>query len=138
MTQGTKNPVGRPKKTLDCLPDDWEQKMYEMAEEGASEIELRVMLHISDDLWFRFIDEEPDFSRAVKRAKQLCQVWWERHGRKMATGARDGNPTVWIFNMKNRFRWADRVEQDNTSSDGSFKPTTINLVGVAPSGDSGD
>ena len=133
MTQG-KNPRGRPKKTLDCLPDDWEEKMYEMAAKGASDIELRVMLHISDDLWYRFIDEEPDFSRAVKRARQLCQVWWERHGRKMAAGERDGNPTVWIFNMKNRFKddWRDKVEQDLSSSDGTMTTTVIERVIVKP------
>ena len=50
----------------------------------------------------------------------------------------EGNPTMLIWLGKQWLGQVDRVEQDNISSDGSFKPTTINLVGVAPSGDSGD
>ena len=138
MTQGTKRPVGRPKKTLDCLPNGWQDKMIAIGTEGGSEVEMRVMLGISEDVWYRFKDEEPEFTQTVKKAKDLCQIWWERHGRGMAMGEKEGNATVWIFNMKNRFKWTDRVEQDNKSSDGSFRPTTINLVGVAPDGDSRD
>ena len=34
----------------------------------------------------------------------------------MAIGE-DGNPTVWIFNMKNRFGWRDHVENTLSLSD---------------------
>lgn len=137
MAQSDK-PVGRPKKTLDDLPEGWKDKMLEIGMDGGSEIEMRVMLGIAEGLWYRLKKEEPEFSQAVKRSKDLCQLWWERHGRKMATGEKEGNPTVWIFNMKNRFKWTDRVEQDNLSSDGSFKPVQINLVGVTPDGTKSD
>ena len=39
----------------------------------------------------------------------------------MTMGA-DGNATVWIFNMKNRFGWHDKQQVDNISSDGSMSP----------------
>lgn len=131
---------GRPKSTLAGrieeakVPKDWEERMYALASEGASDIEIRVMLDISDDLWYRWIDEEPEFSRAVKRAKALCQIWWERQGRSMATGESQGNVTSWIFNMKNRFKWTDRVEQDLKSSDGTFAPVAIEIYGVDADG----
>lgn len=109
-------PAGRPKKTLAQLPDGWKEAMLAIAREGGSELECRVELGMSNDLWYRLKDEEPEFSEVVKSCKELCQVWWERHGRKMASGQADGNPTTWIFNMKNRFGWADKqeVEQHNT------------------------
>ena len=51
---------------------------------------------------------ETDRAYWIKKAHDLCRVWWERHGRKMTTGEADGNATVWIFNMKNRFGWNDK------------------------------
>lgn len=103
---------GRPKKELTDLPDNWEEAIIEMAKEGASDVEIRAFLDISDDLWYRYIDEEPDFSRTVKKAKRHCQAWWERHGRNLATGASQGNTASWVFNMKNRFKWRDKPEEE--------------------------
>jgi hypothetical protein len=104
--------------------------MISMAEDGASDVEMIAYLDISKDLWYRWIEEEEEFSNTIKRCHALCEAWWTRHGRQMATGIADGNATVWIFNMKNRFKWRDKIEQDITSSDGSMSPTTIELVGV--------
>lgn len=105
---------GRPKDSLDRLPKGWQAKMKELARDGASDIELRVELGISDALWYRWIDEDEEFSGAVKECKQLCQMWWERTGRKMAGGEADGNATVWIFNMKNRFNWRDKQDVEHS------------------------
>jgi len=132
--------MARPKESIASriekgkLDKDWAKSILKLAEEGASDVELRLKLDISDDLWYRWIEEEPEFSRTIKKCKMLCQVWWERQGRKMTTGEAQGNATTWIFNMKNRFKWTDRVEQDNLSSDGSFKPVKIEIVGVDPDG----
>lgn len=112
---------GRPKKTLDCLPKGWEEGVISLGKEGASDVEIRGYLGISDDLWDRFLIEEPTFSRTIKEARTQCRIWWERTGREGCfMGGKDNpfNATVWIFNMKNRFKWTDRTE--NTS--------TVNLV----------
>jgi len=103
--------AGRPKKKLSDLPQGWQSKMEELASEGASDVELRISAldGISDDLWYRFIEEEEEFSRTVKRCHGLCQVWWEKVGRTGAVGG-DINPTTWIFNMKNRFNWRDKKD----------------------------
>lgn len=116
--------AGRPKKTLDCLPDGWQELVIEMAKEGASDVEIRAELDISDDLWYRFIEEEPEFSLTIKRAKRYCQAWWEKHGRKLATGESNGNPASWMFNMKNRFKWRDRPEEEPVKFD--IPPIVIN------------
>jgi len=136
--------MARPKESLQDRIDKgmtkstWAEDCLALAKDGASDVELREELNISDDLWYRWLEEEPEFSPTIKRCHRLCQIWWEKHGRNMASGTADGNATVWIFNMKNRFKWTDRVEQDNLSSDGSFKPTRIEIVGVDPDGNEVD
>lgn len=103
-------PVGRPRTTVNDLPVDWEALMREAAQGGASAVEMRCILGIGDSAWETLIEDDPDFHRTVKECKDLCQVWWERQGRKMSSGESDGNATTWIFNMKNRFGWKDKTE----------------------------
>jgi len=50
----------------------------------------------------------------------------------MATGA-DGNPAVWIFNMKNRFGWRDKHEIESRHEG---KPVTIQIVEAVKPDDS--
>jgi len=77
---------------------------------------------LGESAWGTLLEDSDEFRRTVKSGQDLCQVWWERQGRKMTTGA-DGNATVWIFNMKNRFSWHDKQQVDNVSSDGSMTPS---------------
>lgn len=105
--------AGRPKTELTDLPEGWAALIYEVANNGGSQLECRSALGISNDLWYRLKSEEPEFSEAVKRAEEACQVWWEQLGRNMSMGAIDkGNATTWIFNMKNRFGWKDKLDID--------------------------
>ncbi len=122
------NPVGRPRTNIRDLPDGWENIMREAAQEGASDVEVRCLLGIGESGWYTLIEDDDDFRRTVKQCKDLCQVWWERQGRKMSCGESDGNATTWIFNMKNRFGWHDKQQVDNISSDGSMTPVGITVT----------
>ena len=116
-----KRPVGRPRTTVDDLPQDWKQIIMDCGQEGGSAVEMRCLLALGESAWGTLLEDSADFRRTVKSGQDLCQVWWERQGRKMTTGA-DGNATVWIFNMKNRFSWHDKQQLDHTSSDASMTP----------------
>lgn len=108
--------LGRPRTTIKDLPSDWEVMMREASQDGASAVELRCILGIGESAWETLIEDDDDFRRTVKQCKDLCQVWWERQGRKMSCGESDGNATTWIFNMKNRFGWKDKSEVDHSGS----------------------
>lgn len=110
--------LGRPRTTVKDLPSDWEAMMREASQDGASAVELRCILGIGESAWETLIEDDDDFRRTVKECKALCQVWWERQGRKMSAGEADGNATVWIFNMKNRFGWKDKSEVDHSGNIG--------------------
>jgi|SRR5690625_2571073 len=123
-----KRPVGRPRTTVDDLPEGWEEIVMECGQEGGSAVEMRCLLGIGQTAWETLLEDSEEFRVTVKNAQDLCQVWWERQGRKMAVGE-DGNATVWIFNMKNRFNWRDKKDIDHASPDGSMRPITrIELV----------
>jgi hypothetical protein len=60
-----KLPVGRPKKNLDVLPDEWQKTVIEMYTYGASDVEIRAYLDISDDLFYRWLKDEPVFNQII-------------------------------------------------------------------------
>lgn len=110
-----KRPVGRPRTTTSDLPECWQDIIVDCGQEGGSAVEMRCLLGIGESAWGTLLEDSDDFRRTVKKAQALCEVWWERQGRKMTTGEQ-GNATVWIFNMKNRFGWRDKQEIDHTTN----------------------
>lgn len=125
-----KKPVGRPRTTLADIPENWEEIVIDAAQQGASDVELRCLLGISQAGFKTLLEDYDEFSITIKRAHDVCAVWWERLGRSMACGQTQGNPTMWIFNMKNRFGWNDKV--DNSFQDSAFKSVVFNLQPVKP------
>jgi transposase len=115
-------PAGRPTKykpeIAETLPDQFK--------DGQSVIEVCVQLGISKDTFYAWVKEYPEFSDSYKKGLEYSQQWWEKLGRAGTVGKIPVNPTMWIFNMKNRFRadWADR--QEITGSNGA--PLEISLI----------
>jgi hypothetical protein len=72
------------------------------------------------DTFERYQKDFPiDFpTEKVSQAEREGRLHWEEMGDVMAV-AGQGNATVWIFNMKNRFKWTDR--HDITSEDKQLK-----------------
>lgn len=77
----------------------------------------------------------PEWVDAKEEAFDKCQMFWETIGmygtlgierenpetKEKITG-KDVNPTMWIFNMKNRFNWKDKKEVEGKLE--STKPLT--------------
>lgn len=71
---------------------------------GATKEKMAALIGISKDTLYNWIEDNPEFSDAIKEAEMLSQVWWENAGQLAAIGTIDGfNATSWIFSMKNRF-----------------------------------
>lgn len=122
-----KRPVGRPRTTTKDLPEDWKELVLDCGQAGGSAVEMRCLLGIERSAWETLLTDSEEFRATVEAAQDLCQVWFEKRGRDMITGAQ-GNATVWSFNMKNRFNWSDKQEIDHRSGDSSMSPTRIELV----------
>jgi len=112
--------VGRPKITLDDLPDGWKDLMLNGAKEGKSKRFITTLLKISPETFYRLKDDEEEFSDTIKECEELCYAWWEQIGLQYITNdsSKDSlnlNTTNYIFQMKNRFGWADKQQIDHTS-----------------------
>ena len=83
------------------------ETVIELMREGASQEEVCGHLDISRETFYRWKEENQEFSDTVKRGIQLSQSWWEREGR-ISLRDREFNYTGWYMNMKNRFYWTDK------------------------------
>lgn len=107
--------AGRPKSTID-LPDGWYNDVLELYSEGASDVEIKAYIYLkrktfSNDLWERWLQEEPEFSETIKQGRMLSESWWAKTGRKNLNN-KEFSYTGWYMNMKNRFGWKDKQEID--------------------------
>jgi hypothetical protein len=61
------------------------------------------------DQIYRWTKDQPDFLKAKKDGFAANRIFWEGKGIKGQNRGKDFNATVWVFNMKNRFNWGDRI-----------------------------
>ncbi len=105
------NKVGRPTKYKPEMCDI----VIELMKEGASQQEVLGELGISNATFYKWKQENEEFSETIKRGVRLSQAWWEKEGRTSLRD-REFNYTGWYMNMKNRFNWSDKKEPNNEGS----------------------
>lgn len=115
--------AGRPLSKLD-LPEGWQEEVVNLYSEGASDVEIKALIckwrgSMSNDLWERWMREEPIFSETINHGRSLSHAWWERNGRVHLQN-KDFSYVGWYMNMKNRFKWADKQEIDHSNTDGTL------------------
>ena len=109
----------RPKEDISSLPKEWYNEVLNLYLQGGSDVEVKAMIYkwrgsFSNDLWERWIKEEPQFSETIKTGKLLANAWWMKQGR-IRLKDREFNYTGWYMQMKNRYGWADRQQTDVTT-----------------------
>lgn len=119
---------GRPKETIKELPEEWYNDVLSLYKEGASDVEIKALIFewrgsFSNDLWERWLKEEDQFSETIKVGRMLSQAWWTKEGRTNLKVSKF-NYTGWYMNMKNRFGWADKVENKNENVNYNSEPMT--------------
>lgn len=121
--QLTEKHVGRPKEPLE-LWEDWYNDILDLYKEGASNEEIKALIYehrgsFSNDLWDRWIKEEEEFSETIKIGLMLSKAWWLKEGRINLKSIKEPmgvsvtfNYTGWYMQMKNRFSWSDKVDNN--------------------------
>ncbi len=69
---------------------------------GQSHAQIAEMIGIGRDTLQNWIKHKPELSRIMALADDYALAWWEALGQKQAE-TREGNSSVFIFVMKNRF-----------------------------------
>jgi len=110
--------MGRPTK----YDSKYCEMLLEHMDRGLSFEAFAGMLKVSKVTLYNWTREYPEFLNAKKIGTAASQYWWEQQGQDglWSTTERQGNSVttkamnsaIWIFNMKNRFKWADRQEQE--------------------------
>lgn len=118
--------IGRPTVDLSSLPDGWYNMVLDLYKKGASDVEIKALIYewrgsFSNDLWDRWLKEEPQFSETIKTGKLLAESWWSKTGRTNLEN-KEFSFTGWYMNMKNRYGWKDRTETDLTTKGESINP----------------
>ena len=87
--------------------------LLEKMSEGYSYEAIAGFIGVCRDTLYQW-EKHPEWLAAKKEGFARSQTFWERVGLEgMFSGGKDQpfQPSMWIFNMKNRFKWTDRVEQ---------------------------
>lgn len=105
-------PAGRPSE----YKEEYAEAIIDHMAAGGSIEEFAGKMRISKQSIYNWKEKFPEFLDAINVGTEASHAFWAQVGRDLATGrgdSKDGNPTAWIFNMKNRFKWTDR--QDMTT-----------------------
>jgi hypothetical protein len=116
-----KRPVGRPLITLDDLPKGWEKKLILMGKEGKFDVHVRTYLNITNDTFYRLLDDEPKFLETVNRMRELSQEWWVNLPiESFSKGdSKNMNSQLYSLIMRNRFQgWNDSLTKIDITTQG--------------------
>lgn len=114
-------------------PTVWDDKYLEESINflslGKSLTQLAKHLNIAKSTLYKWAEENQKFSDALQIGKDFSQAHWENRLEEMMFDKEVNSPLVKLY-FANRFKWTDKQEVDNKSSDGSMatKPTNITLT----------
>jgi hypothetical protein len=135
-----RKPAGRPRLEVnEVLPPNWKMRVLQEMAAGASLIEVKALLwflikenlegilpdkadvpdqliRISNDLYYRWYDENKEFSETIKFGKFLAEAWWKLKGRQSVDN-KNFNHALWFMNMRNRFGWTNDPKGEEQSEE---------------------
>lgn len=116
-------PVGRPTK----YKEEFCERLIEHMSRGLSFETFGASIGVSREVAFNWVKVHPDFLNAKKEAFDRCQLFWENIGVEGIWNQPNGkilNTGNYVFQMKNRFKWTDRVEVSGVE-DAEVKPIVL-------------
>jgi hypothetical protein len=126
-------------QVYNLTPKD-EKRIMKRFEQGASRAQVKNEIRkirgtFSNDLWDRWLKDEPEFVKLIEQGLIASQDWWENAGQTYLVTDKETtfNNSAFIFQMKNRFKedYGDVQKVDLTSKgekvDSLSVPPVVNL-----------
>lgn len=111
-----KKGAGRP---TDYRPE-YCDTVIELGREGKSKAQIAANLDVSRDTIDEWCKVHPEFSDAIKRARELSLSWWEDQGQQGIWAGKLFNANAYGLQVRNRFpeEYKEKVIQEQTGPDG--------------------
>lgn len=126
-------PVGRPSQ----YDPEYCDVAIEIGKRGGGPLQIACEIGVLRETLYDWAKVHPEFSTALKKAKQFEQMWWENKGLEGMT-ADKFNAQVWKISMQARFRedYTERKITELTGKDGApiqtEAKTTIDATQLPP------
>lgn len=86
------------------------ESVIELSKEGKTIAEICAEWDIAKQTFYTWAKTHSKFLDAIKKAEAHRESYYINDGRKLYNGGLKGNPTPWIFIMKNCFDWSDKKQ----------------------------
>jgi hypothetical protein len=103
----------------------WINDLKDAYLQGASDVEICKILKMTQREFDSYYEKSPNFKEMVDIGRMMAKAWWYEQGRRNIENTKF-NTTLWSFNMKNRYGWADKTE--NTSVDADFEDMDLSKL----------
>lgn len=100
---------------------EFDAMLLQHLSEGLSFEAFAGVVKVNRDTLYQWIKRYSSFKEAKEEGTSQSLLYWEGMGISGTVGKIPGfNTAMWIFNMKNRFRWRDRQEVKNLGPEEQF------------------
>ncbi len=102
----------------------WAKELIELYSEGYSDAEVAAEMKITIREYHQQINENAVFAKLVEYGRTLSLAWWEGQARKNINNKQFNTP-LWVFTMKNKYGWADKVETTSSNENANIDLDTL-------------
>lgn len=117
--------IGRPSEYMECYPE----QIYTLMTQGKLDCQICMILDISRDTFYRWINEKSEFKEAHDRGLMACEAWWCDKGQSGMDGKIKGfSFNAWIAFMNNKFKWAKNALTDPAQLTQNINIGSVNIL----------
>lgn len=99
---------------------------FDLLTKGYSKEAVAGKIGISKQCFYEWVQKYQDFGDAVQRGESASQFYWEDLGMLGTLGQIKGfNASSWMFNMKNRFGWSEKVDSNDRPQQITFQEVSF-------------